>query len=237
MSIVGNLLANGAYYKQARADYAGAKEMYERALKKGVTKPERIATYGVLLMREGNFEKAIEMYNKAIGLKPDKVNRIKIRLNRAIAFAKAGRLKEGKVALEDIHEKYRSVRVYEALGYFYVLSDDEKAEEYNLEAYEYDSENYVILDNLCQYYLMKNDYEKAKSYGSKAYKVNDNKVDNLYHLAIIYAHNKDLDKAKVFCQDMMKAPLTALNNVTEELRLETYKNIIGKDYDPDEFII
>ena len=228
------MLGGAAYYKHARGDFETAKRMYESAIKKGMNKPERMGPYGVLLMREGEFEKAIEMFGKIIMMRPKPLIRIKTRINRAIAFTKTGRYEEAKVALEDIHEKYRSRQVYEALGYLYVITDDEKAEKYNLEAYDYDAENYVILDNLCQYYLQKKDYEKARIYGEKAYEIDGNKVDNLYHLALIEAHAKNTEKAVDYCEKMMEAPLTALNDINHETLLETYKNIAGKGYEPKE---
>lgn len=237
MSILGNMMGSAAYFKHARGEYETAKRMYESAMEKGMNKPERMGPYGVLLMREGEFEKAIDIFNKIILIRPSQLFRIKTRINRAIAFAKTGRIKEARVALEDIHEKYRSKQVYEALGYLYVLTGDEKAEKYNLEAYDYDEENYVVLDNLCQYYINKKDYGKARLYGEKAYEIADNKVDNLYHLALIEAHGKNTEKAKEYCEKMMDATLTALNDVDQQTRLATYKNIMGKDYVPEEDIV
>ena len=146
-------------------------------------------------MREGEYEKAIDIFGDIMRMRPQQSFRIKTRINRAIAFTKLGRIKEAKVALEDIHEKYKSRQVYESLGYLYVITDDEKAEEYNLEAYDYDPDNYVILDNLCQHYIQKGDYKKAREYGEKAYEIDDNKVDNLYHLALIEMHDKNAEKS------------------------------------------
>ena len=237
MSILGNMLGGAAYYKHARGDYESAKRMYERAMEKGMTKPERLGPYGVLLMREGEFEKAIDIFGDIIRLRPKPVFRIKTRINRAIAYTKLGRTQEAKVALEDIHKKYKSRQVYEALGYLYVIMDDEKAEDYNLEAYDYDPDNYVILDNISQYYLQKGDYVKAREYAEKAYDIDDNKVDNLYHLALIEAHDKNMEKAKEYCEDMMNASLTGLNDIKEDIRQKTYENIVGKPYEPNEFEI
>ena len=237
MSILGNMLGSAAYYKHARGDLAAAKKMYESAIQKGLNKPERLGPYGVLLMREGEFEKAIDLFGDIMRLRPEPVFRIKTRINRAIAYTKLGRMEEAKVALEDIHEKYKSRQVYEALGYLYVIMGDEKAEDYNMEAYDYDPDNYVILDNLCQYYIQKSDYEKARVYGKKAYEIDSNKVDNLYHLALIEAHDKNMDKAKEYCEDMMNAQLTFLNDITEDVRQKTYENIVGKPYEPEELNI
>ncbi len=234
MSFLGNMLANGAYFKHSRGDYAEAKKMYESAIQKGVTKPERLTAYGVLLMREGNYEEAIKMFDSAIRLKPNQTVRLKTRMNRAVAYTKVGEIDKARAALEQIHQKFRSARAYEALGYFYVITDDPKAEEYNLEALDYDDSNYVVLDNLCQYYIGKGDYKTARDYGEKAYQLEKDKVDILYHLAIIEAHDKNMDKAKKYCEAMMDAPLTGLSDITDDKRRKTYKNIVGVEYESEQ---
>jgi hypothetical protein len=36
---------------------------------------------------------------------------------------------------------------------------------------------------------------------------------------------------------MMNAPLTGLNDITEDVRQKTYENIVGKPYEPEELDI
>ena len=234
MSLVANMLGRAAYFKHARGDIETARKMYVSAIEKGLDKAEYLGPYGVLLMGDGKFEEALEIFNKAIALKPKQVLRIKTRINRAIAFTKLKRYEEAKAALEDIHKNYRSRQVYEVLGYLYVLIDDENAEKYLLEAYDYDPNNYVILDNLCQYYLGKEDYVNARKYGELAHEEEENKVDNLYHLACIEAHDKNTEKAAEYCEAMMLPKLSALNDVSEQMRSRKYKEIVGREYEPEE---
>ncbi len=233
MSVLGNMIASAAYFKFIRGYQEDSKIMFENAINRGVTKKSRLAPYAIILMRQGDFEKAIDISTQIIDSDPKPPIKGRIRANRAICNTKLERYEEAKEELEDLNEVFRSVCVYESLGYLYLLMGDEKAEEYNLEANDYISNNYVVLDNLCQYYLQKEDYENARLYGEQAYDVDENKVDNLYHMALIEAHDKNMEKAQRYCKKMMFAPLSTLNDITDEMRLEAYKNIMGKDFEED----
>jgi tetratricopeptide (TPR) repeat protein len=226
MSILGSIYGNIAYYHHSRGDFDIAENYYEKALANGMKSIKRRGTYAVLVMRKGEFERSIQMFDKLILERPPKEFRIKIRLNRAIAYTKAGRFEEAKVALEDIHASMRSVRVYESLGYLYVIANDPKAEEYNLEAYDYDSTNSVILDNLTQYYLQNNDYIKARKFAEKAYEENDNQVDILYHLTLIEEHAGNINKAKEYADKLMDAKLTPMNDVTKEQLQKVHSRVL-----------
>lgn len=225
MSIIGSIYGNMAYYHHARGNFEVAEQYYEKAVANGLKSLKRRGTYAVLVMRKGEFERSIEMFNKLILERPPKDIRIKVRINRAIANTKAGNYAEAKAALEDIHINMRSLRVYEALGYLYVLSDDPKAEEYNLEAYDYEPTDTVILDNLAQYYLQKNDYVKAREFAEKAHEENNNLVDVLYHLTLIEEHDDNIEKAKSYAEKMLQARLTPMNDVTKEELDKVYSRV------------
>lgn len=225
MSILGSIYGNKAYYHHARGEFDLAEKYYEKAVASGLKSIKKRGTYAVLVMRKGEFERSINMFDKLILERPKREYRIKIRINRAIAYTKAKRFEEAKVALEDLHASMRSVRVYESLGYLYVITNDPKAEGYNLEAYDYDPNNAVILDNLAQYYLQNNDFVKAREFAEKAYEENDNQVDTLYHLTLIEEHDGNFDKSKEYASKMMNAKLTPMNDVTKDELKKVYSRV------------
>lgn len=227
MSLIGNYLGSLAYYKHARGDYKEAERLYELAVKKGLNKIEKLGTYAVLVMRNGEFERALDMFNKMILMHPKKELRLKIRQNRAIANIKLGNIEAARIALEDIHKSNRTKKVYQSLGYLYALTNDKKSESYNLEAYDYDEYDTVILDNLTQHYINNNDYLNARIYAEKALDLNNNLIDVLYHLALIEEHDKNKDKAKEYANSMMDAEISALNDVSIEERDKVFKRIVG----------
>ncbi len=229
MALLGNIYGLIAYYRHARGDFETAEKYYKMAVKKGLTKIERLGTYAVLVMRKGEFELSLDMLNKLILKHPKPEFRIKIRLNRALINTKLGNFEEARVALEDIHVKARSKRVYQALGYLYVVENNKKAEEYNLEAYDYDPLDVVILDNLAQLYIQKKKFDKARVYAEKAFDIEEDKVDVLYHLVLIEEHDGNLDKAKEYARLMIDAKVNPMNDVSVDLINKTYSRVVGSE--------
>ncbi|MCK5129905.1 MAG: hypothetical protein KAQ68_08640 [Clostridiales bacterium] len=227
MSIIGKIYGAAAYFKHSRGEYENAEKLYETAMKRGLNKLEHQGAYAVLIMRKGEFERAKDIINKTISKRPQMDLRIKLRINRAITNIKLGNIKEARVALEDIHNNGGNKKVYQILGYLYVLINDKKAESYNLEAYDYDEEDSIILDNLAQYYINKKDYIKAREYAEKAYEHSHNLVDVLHHLVLIEEQANNKEKAKEYSQQMMNANITALNDISIDQRDEVNKRIMG----------
>ena len=78
---------------------------------------------------------------------------------------KRGEVAEAIEMLEYVSERFPSTTTYGSLGYMYIHSGNlERALEYNLEGYEYNSDNDIIVDNLAFTYLKLKDYENAEKY-------------------------------------------------------------------------
>ncbi len=212
-----SMLGSRAYYYHARGQESKAEELYEKAFRQDkLTNIKHITAYGVLLMRKGEFEKAINLYTRALRLNPKPDVRSSIRVNRAIAYLQMGDYETAKVALEELHEKYRSSRVYQALGYLYVMAKDEKAESYLLEALDYDDSDYVILDNLAQFHIGQGEYEKARPYLEQANDNQSGKVDVLYHLAQVEQAAGNIEVAMEHIEEAEGCTISAVNDATAE---------------------
>lgn len=216
MSITGNITGALAYQAHAKGEHEKARALYQKAMQQGLDKVRDIEAYGVLMMRLGEFEEAIKLYGTALKSHPTISERYSVRVNRAIANMKLGENKSAKIALEDINQRIELERVYESLGYFYVITDDEKAREYNEKAINLYPENVVILDNIGQYYISKGRPDIAREFLEEAYEINDGKADVLYHLALVEEHAKNKDKALKFANKAVKCTITPLNDVTEK---------------------
>ena len=78
--------------------------------------------------------------------------------------------------------------------------DYEKALAFNTEAYEYDDEDSITLDNLAQtYYRLGNDKAKAREFFQKAIELKPTQIDTLYFLAQydIEEGNRDAAREKL----------------------------------------
>ena len=119
--------------------------------------------YGTILLKGGDLQKARVVLAKAsmIYAKPDVKNKIKAL--RALVTWKEGNIKEAISSLEELVAEYKNTAVYQDLGLLYILDGNkEKALAFNLEAYDYNSDDLVIKDNLAVAYDLCGDKENAE---------------------------------------------------------------------------
>lgn len=218
MSFMGNFYGKRAYWLHSRRMLDKARPYYEKALELGTTNPKPIAAYGVVMLREGNYERAITLFDRALDLpKMDASTRTKIRINRSLAYYHIGRMDKAIAAMEDIHAKGPNSRVYQTLGYLYVLDGQlEKALAYNREALEYDEEDTVVMDNLGQNLLLLGEWEEARTVLEKAHGLRGAQSDILYHLALLEQHDGNNEKALSYAREALECPMDSLNDASPE---------------------
>ena len=160
-----NILASIAQYKYGFGNADGALKLYAFANKFGKMKFDHRVRYAYLTLKEGYVDEANKLFN-LIGLDKLKPHeRAKLKGSHALVLWKKGELEEAIEMLEYVHAHYPSTTIYGSLGYMYVHRGNlEKALEYNLEAYEYNNTDAIIVDNLAFTYLRMKDYEKAEKY-------------------------------------------------------------------------
>ena len=174
MSLIATLKARTAAQKLAKGDAAAAKHLYEEAIAGGLSDPRYLLSYSVLLIRDGEYQKAREFLvklqsNPALSGESKK----QLFVNYAACVYKLGDLPKAIAVLEGQHAKDPSGMIYETLGYLYVeAGETEKALQFNQAALEYDDEDPITLDNLGQtYYRMVGDKAKALEYFQKAHQL------------------------------------------------------------------
>ena len=218
MGIMTTLKARKASKALSKGDVQGAMQIYKEAVNEGLDDVHSILSYSVLLIRAGEYQEARSLLVK-IQKKPmtDDLRR-QLFVNYASCVYKMGEIEKGITLLERLHEKQPSGMVYQTLGYLYVEAGDaEKALAYNLEAYEYDDEDSIVLDNLGQtYYRLAGDKEKAKEYFEKAIEIKPSQIDTLYFLAQYDIEAGDKAAAKEKLEKALEGNFSPLNYVTRE---------------------
>lgn len=196
-----------------------AMKLYQEVMDEGNKDPAVFLPYSVLLIRNGHYAKAREMLvkNQKLPMGPDQKNQLFV--NYAACVYKMGELQKGIDLLERQHQKQPSGMIYETLGYLYIEAGDvEKALSYNMEAYDYDDEDAITLDNLGQiHYRMLGDKEKAKEYFEKAIEVKPGQIDTLYFLAQYDLEAGDTEAAKEKLEKAMEGRFSPLNHATKEM--------------------
>lgn len=218
MGLFTTFKARKASVMVSKGDYENALKLFDEAYNEGLKEMNSLLTYSVLLIRKGEYQKARELLVKIQKYPMSEDNRRQLMVNYASCAYKLGNVAKGIELLERMHQKGPSGMVYETLGYLYVEAGDyEKAVSFNLEAYEYDDEDAITLDNLGQaYYRLGNEKEKAKEYFEKALEIKPGQIDTLYFLAQYDLEAGDKEAAKAKLEKAMEGRFSPLNFASRE---------------------
>jgi len=125
--------------------------------------PRIIVSYGYLLLKSAQPEKAEEVLKHVLNSKAESGDITYAKSIYALVLWKKGELDAATDMLLEVIQTYKTTSVYGSLGYLLILKGDlEKALQFNLEAYDYNSSDNIILDNLGQNYYLLGMYDKSK---------------------------------------------------------------------------
>ena len=120
-------------------------------------------SYAYILLKNGDVKKSEEILQKLLKDNQSSPDLPKIKSNMALVLWKKGKVDEAAAMLEEVIKTYKTTSIYGSLGYLLIAAGDlDRALKLNLEAYEYNSEDKIILDNLGQNYLLLGMYDKAE---------------------------------------------------------------------------
>lgn len=220
MGLMDGLYGLFGYYNQARRNNDEAIKWYKKADHTKMTNTQHRMAYGVLLLRSGEFEKSREVLGRVLvhGYhNPKKNTRLLCKMNLALAYWKLDDLDIALELCEEVYRKIRNTRLYGIMGYLLIENGDmERAEKVNLEAYEYDDEDPVIIDNLGQYYDIMGDKEKAEELYRKALKEKSNQVCTLYALGKLLVIKGENDEAREHFEMALKQDINPMTVVEKK---------------------
>lgn len=193
-----------------------ALKWFERAEKRGMNIGQMEA-YAYYLMREGHVEKSEQIYHKLLTQRIKPELRLKLRADLAVLMMKTGRIDEALEELEEITLNYTTTTTYGTLGYLYILKNNRRrAEQFNREAYDYNSDNAVILDNMVQLYIKMGRYEQAKQYADKLIEKKPYFIEAYYDTAYVYLKLGEAEKAKEILEQGSSCRITFMSTVKED---------------------
>ena len=149
--ILPEVLAFVAKMKFTNGNTAAALKWFALANRLGKLGIESLRYYGYILLRDGQPELARTILTRASldAKKPAAKKRVKIML--ALCEWQCGNLDVAIEMSEDAMVDFENTNLYQNLGLMYILSGNgHKALEFNKKAYEYNSDDMVIMDNLAE---------------------------------------------------------------------------------------
>lgn len=229
--IAGNRLSDEKQFDKAEEKFEEALRLYKSAYDMGDRQVRYMMAYGVLLMKKGRFEESHDIMLET-GKLPGRTNDEKwqLRLNFAICEWKLGHLDHAIELMRQVASLKKTSTVYGSLGYMLIekakqTQDFSSADEFNAEAYEYDEEDAVTLDNLGQLALAKGRRDEAKKWFLKAVSIKPGQVDTLYYLALLAYEDSDAATAREYINRALSAKYSALCTTTREMAVELSKKI------------
>ncbi len=191
----------------------------EKAYKTGKMSPQQSLIYAYLLLRDGHLEKSERLITSVIHQKKDKLteqNLLASDLNMAIISWKKNDLKGAIEKMEKVYESgYRSTVHYGTLGSFYIMNNQlDKAEEFCIEALDFNSSDASIRDNLGLLYIKKGEYEKAEEVYTSLFKDTEPSfIEAYYNYGRVLEQKGDFDGAFSYYQMASGCPEKYLSTV------------------------
>lgn len=233
--------------EEASAMFHKALEEYGESVRLGYTMSNAMLSYALLLMREGEFEKAKEVMlrlNKDPKLTDD--GRFQLRVDYSVYLWKTGKLDEAIATIRRAGDMKLNGTVYSMLGMYLVdkarqTGDYEEAMAFNETALAYDDEDAEVLDNVAQLYEAMSGaarergeaaqaYEyrgKAREYYKKAHKARPRQITSIYYLARIHMQDGDRDAAAKLLQNVESLYYTAVCPVSRDQMLALKREVAG----------
>lgn len=208
------LRGNLAYMK---GDTDGALALMEKAYAAKSAMPKHLIGYAYLLMKTGDPARAEQLLNEVLPGLPNGVDQMQAKVNLATTHWLQGRRDEAVSLLQAVHEEYKNTVVYGNLGYFLLLQGRiEEALAFNEEAYEYNSDDLTILDNLAQNYYRLGRYEEAAETYAKVAAKSPKHAESYYYYALTLEKLGRTEEAREQARLAADKPLALVTDVTEE---------------------
>ena len=218
---------------------------YSLAYQLGTQNTTILATYGLLLLRNNEVNKALECFNKGLETNSYFLTTKTLMGNKAICYWKLGHLDEAIQIYYDFFSKYGAEnqafltdhsyledRIHDVvkdnpyffpqdfttLGYLFILKEDYIKATFFTKAALSKQEDYAgAYDNLGQIAFRQDDLADAKKHFLKALELDENAPDTLYQIGLIYQIEGNQTEALLHLKKAKSCYLDGLSTITYEM--------------------
>lgn len=180
-------------------DMEKALRLYEKSYNTKRAPAAICMSYGVLLLRSGQPEESLTIFNNII-LNSNAKPKVKseARQYRTLNYYKLGQIDDALEEAHEIFENYKNTVSYGLLCYLLLATNQPIDEVFSLceEAYDYNRDDRDIADNLALAYIKKGEFEKARELCDMMLEKFPAFTEAYYHGAICYSKLGNVQKAK-----------------------------------------
>ncbi|HHW49661.1 MAG TPA: tetratricopeptide repeat protein [Clostridiaceae bacterium] len=217
--------------RYSKGDMDNALKWLKKSYESNKANPHTAIPYAYLLLKSGKLDESEKVFSEILGKKLNADDRNLAKSNYALLLWKKGNLDEAVNMLEEVFKEYKTTTVYGSLGYLLILKRDlDRALEFNLEAYDYNSSNTIIQDNLGYTYYLRGEYDKAAEIYEKLLASNPTFPEAYYNYGLVLVKMGEPAKALEFMEKSLNYRLTFLSTITREEiegKIEEVKALLG----------
>lgn len=229
------LLPNIFALKGSRAFADGnlekAQVWYKRAIGTGRASDNLKNMYGFLLIRAGKLSQAQTQLDQVARKKTAKPqDKLRAKQYRCLVYCKQGDMESAMEDAQELYAENKNTMTYGIMGYFMLLTKAPIEDTIRIceEAYEYNSDDRDILDNLALAYIRAEKFDKAKELTARLMEENPQFVEAFYHGALVEYKLGDKKAALSHLDRIKDCKRSYMTTVSEEeieqLRREVEEN-------------
>lgn len=223
-----NILSYKGQSEYAKGNNNKALTLLKKAHESSRARSANSNTYAYILLRVGQSDEASKVLNYVL-LNPKLKKEEKLQTKQILSLVryKQGDISDALRLMEEVFEGYKNTSVYGALGYYKILSKSPDMDEFNREAYEYNKDDKVIIDNMVILSMMHGDNEKARELSDKSIDAGNKGVEIYYHAGQAYLALGDANKALELFKKAQSCTRSFMTTVSEKEISEAIAGIEG----------
>ncbi len=204
-----------------------ARKMFDLAEKMGGASFNSRVIIGFLYFKMGDYEVADKLFRQLRPTAKSNDQRMRLKMSHALVKWRRGDVAEAIEMLEEVISKYKNTSAYGSLGLIYLLDNQlEKALDFNKEAYDYNKDDAIIVDNLAYNYYLLGDYDNADKYYEETFALKPRFPEPYFYYAKLKAEaHADTSAAIEYLETCLTKNFNANSTITVEQVQEYLDNL------------
>ena len=214
--------------KYSQKKVAEANKYFERVNRCFYSPIKLRISYIYFLLLQGEVDKAEKLTKLILNKEMSEKDKIDLSLNYSLVMWKKNDIDKAIDILKKAYTNGKNTIIYQNLGYFMILKGDYNAAlEFNLEAFDYNSSNSGIMDNLAQTYYYLEEYNKAIELFNEVISKNPTFATPYYYYALTLIKRDNKEKALEILKKGLDCKFTSLS-ITRKEDLEAKISELGE---------